>query len=352
MSARARAGLFLLVATSTALAAPDAPAPGWPVPNPTLGRAGFTPSSDDRQVIAPFGPRLKWGDDRYDHHEGWDFHAFFDREKHPDGHHPVVAVLPGVVTQVIDPPDPERVETGRKVVVTHDVPWSRYGAPEAWGPVKTGYLHLTSIAVREGQRLEQGETVGVAGESGHTTLVHLHLNVYRAGPRGRDVNVNPARLFSPRRFPETVAPLEPSGVDARVLEREADRLVVRVVLPFNAYTLDGFALDVDGDRSRTLSFEQVTAERHDVRDRGDQDLVPGLRVYPLRFNGGGALDRVNREADLPPEWPARRFPPEAGLGPRRAFDLVATGVPARVRRVTLHVVRVEGPPVVVRLPAR
>ncbi len=353
MSARSRPGLLLLLALAIGapvVAAPDAPAPAWPAPNPTLDRAGFTPSSDDRQVISPFGPRCKWGDGRYDHHEGWDFHAFFDRRAHPDGQHPVLAVLPGVVTQVIDPPDPERLETGRKVVVTHEVEWSGYGAPAAWGRVKTGYLHLSAIAVREGDRVAQGQVLGAAGESGHTTLVHLHLNAYRAGPRGRDVNVNPARLFSPRRFPAAVATLEPRAVDVRVLEREADRLLVRVLVPWNAYTLDGFALDVEGEEggARTVSFEEVTAERRDARDRGDRDLVAGLRLFPLRWNGGGALDRINRAADLPEGWPARRFAPEPGLGARRAFDLEASGLPARAR-VALRVLRVDGPPLTLRL---
>lgn len=342
----AAAGVVALIVASVVLAS-EGPAPVWPVPNPSLGRPGFTPSSDDRQVISPFGPRLKWGDARYDHHEGWDFHAFFDRAKHPQGDHPVLAVLPGVVSEVIDPPDPERTETGRKVVITHDVAWTRYGAPEAWGRVRTGYLHLRSIAVREGQRVAAGQAVGVAGESGHTTLVHLHLNVYRDGPRGRAVNVNPARLFSPARFPETVAPLDLRRVQVKTLERAADRVTLRVVLPFNAYGLDGFVLEVDGDRSRALSFEQVSAERRDARDRGDRDLVPGLRVFPLRYNGGAALDRINRPDDLPDGWPARRFPPEAGLGPARAFDLVAEGVPARAR-LALHLLRVDGPPLVVR----
>jgi murein DD-endopeptidase MepM/ murein hydrolase activator NlpD len=329
-----------LSCTQVARAA-DPPLPAWPVPNPSFEREGFRPTSEARQLSGVFGPRLKWGDARYDHHEGFDFHAFFAGGPE-DGRHEVRAILPGVVSEVVDPPDPERLETGRKVVVTHDVAWSAFGAPAAWGPVKSGYLHLSRIGVRAGERVERGEAIGSAGESGHTTTVHLHLNVYRSSGRGRDVNVNPARLFSPRRFPAAVAPLEERTAQVEWLERDVEQgtVLVRVSLPWNAYTLDGFVLEVNGDASRALSFEQVSAER-ERRDRGDVDLIPGLKLYPALYNGGGAAGRLNGRERLPEAWPARRFP-IVGDGPRLVFDLLGTGVPRDARDVRLRVRGVEG----------
>lgn len=341
------AWLLLWLAGPLALArAGDPPRPRWPVDNPGFAREGFRPSSKERLLSGVFGPRLKWGEGRYDHHEGFDFHAFFD-PAHPDGHVPVRAILPGVVSEVIDPPDPEKVETGRKVVVTHDATWADFGAPAAWGPLKSGYLHLTSIAVKPGQRLEPGALIGVAGESGHTTVVHLHLNLYRAGPGragsgGRDVNVNPARVFSPALFPGTVAGLDPKTLEVSWLERDAaaGTALVRVLLPWNVCTLDGVALAIDDDQRRALSFERVTAEQHARRDSGHEDLFPDLRLFPLRWNGGGALDKVN--AEQPPGWPAARVPPPPGQGPRQGFDLLATQVPPRARRFVLTLTGVAG----------
>ncbi len=316
------------------------PRPVWPVPNPSFGRADFQPSTHDRQLSGVFGPRLKWGGGRYDHHEGFDFFAFFD-PAHPKGDHPVLCVLDGVVTDVIDPPDPERTETGRKVIVTHDVPWSAYGAPESWGPVRTGYLHLSAIEVQKGQRLEAGQPIGRAGSTGYTSTVHLHLNAYRQG--GRDVNVNPARLFSPKLFPEDVSPLHERTVEVEWLERDLAEgtVVVRVLLPRNAYTLDGFALQVDKDTSRAVSFEHVSAEQRDRRDEGDEDLFPNLRLYPLRYNGGGTVDRVNAH-DVPSEWPMARYPVEGGKGVRLGFDLLASEIPRRTKKLKLYVLGVLG----------
>lgn len=338
--------------TGPARADPEPPRPTWPVPNPKLEAATFRPGAKDRLVSGVFGPRLKWGEPRYDHHEGLDFFAFFEGAP-AGGAHDVLAILPGVVTQVIDPADPEATETGRKVVVTHDVPWARYGAPAAWGKVKSGYLHLSRVDVREGEQVGAGQRLGAAGETGHTSTVHLHLNVYRAGEGGRDVNVNPARLFAPGRF-RRVAPLARETVEAAWLERDraAGTVLVRVLLPVDAWTLDGLALEVDGDASRALSFEAVSAEQRARRDRGDRDLVPGLRVFPLRCNGGGDLAELNAPDSLPADWPARRFPPARGLGPRLAFDLLGTELAAGAREVAVHVTDVGGQRLTFRPPRR
>lgn len=45
------------------------------------------------------------------------------------------------------------------------------------------YAHLSSINVKEGQRVTQGQLVGQMGRTGHATGVHLHFEIRRAqGP--------------------------------------------------------------------------------------------------------------------------------------------------------------------------
>ena len=341
-------GVVLALATPALADPPPRDRPVWPVPNPTFGQADFVPSSQLRQISGVFGPRLKWGGARYDHHEGLDFFAQFD-PRLPNGDHAVFAVLPGVVSEVIDPPNPERTETGRKVILTHDVPWTTFGGTPEWGNVRTAYLHLSSIAVRQGQRLEAGEELGRAGESGYTSTVHLHFNCYRAG--GRDVNVNPARIFNPKLFRADVAPLDRRTVEVQWLEwnQQEQTALMRVLLPHNAYTLDGFAVVVDRDASRQLSFEQVSAEQRDRRDTGDRDLVPGLKIFPLRYNGGGTIDRVNASS-IPRSWPMASHPVEGGKGVRLGFDLLATDLPPKFRKLKLYLVGVLGEKVELTAP--
>lgn len=321
-------------------------APVWPLPNPSFEDPNFVPSNDHRQISGVFGPRLKWGGARYDHHEGFDFFSQYDPQAYPRGDHPVLAVLPGVVSEVIAPSNPERTETGNKVVITHELAWTALGGPPEWGQVRTGYLHLSSISVQQGQKIEAGTELGRAGETGYTSTVHLHFNVYRSG--GRDVNVNPARLFTPELFKGAVLPLHPATVEVEWLERDeaAGTALVRVYLERNVYTLDGFVFEVDKDKRRAISFEQVSADQRDKRDTGDVDLVPGLRIFPLRYNGGGPIERVNASS-VPSTWPMATHPIPGGKGVKLGFDLLATDVPQDAKKFKLTLFSVLGKKVTV-----
>lgn len=323
--------------------------PVWPVPNPTFQQKAFQPSNGLRQLSGVFGPRLKWGGGRYDHHEGFDFYAQFDMSAYPGGAHPVFSVLSGTVTEVIRPASPERTDTGNKVVVTHDVPWTKFGGTKEWGNVQTAYLHLRSIAVTKGQRVDAGTELGVAGATGYTSTVHLHFNCYRAG--GRQVAVNPARLFTPKRFAAHVSALNKKTIEIDWLERNvsAGTALVRVYLPYNAYTLDGFAFIFDKDASRVVSYEHVSAKQRDQRDTGDKDLFPGLRLFPLRYNGGGAIGRV-QPGRPPAGWPLGAYPVSGGKGVMLGIDILATGLPPKVKKVKLIVLGVLGEKVTFKAP--
>ena len=107
-------------------------------------------------------------------------------------------------------------------------------------------------------------------------------------------------------------------------------MLVRVYLAYNVYSLDGFQLQIGRDKSRALSFEYVSANQRKQRDTGDQGLFPKLKLFPLRYNGGGAIERVNA-SKVPRTWPMARHPVPNGKGVRLGFDLLASGVPAKVK---------------------
>lgn len=89
-------------------------------------------------------------------HNGVDYYA-------PMGA-PVTSVAPGVVTLA-----GWTGGGGRTVKVRH---------PNGYD---TEYLHLSSIAVRAGQRIAQGDLVGRVGKTGLATGVHLHYGMKKGG---------------------------------------------------------------------------------------------------------------------------------------------------------------------------
>jgi murein DD-endopeptidase MepM/ murein hydrolase activator NlpD len=54
------------------------------------------------------------------------------------------------------------------------------------GGIETLYAHLSSISVSQGQSVSQGEQLGIIGDTGYSTGVHLHFEVIDNG-----VRVNP-----------------------------------------------------------------------------------------------------------------------------------------------------------------
>jgi murein DD-endopeptidase MepM/ murein hydrolase activator NlpD len=81
---------------------------------------------------------------------------------------------------------------------------------------ETLYGHLSRIAVRRGQRVEQGQLVGKVGSTGVATGPHLDYRMLRSG-----VYVDPLKVVSP--------PAEPVRADERPLfEQAAGRALARL----------------------------------------------------------------------------------------------------------------------------
>lgn len=47
--------------------------------------------------------------------------------------------------------------------------------------VETAYLHMDTIAVKEGQKVHKGEALGTVGSTGMSTACHLHFSVFENG---------------------------------------------------------------------------------------------------------------------------------------------------------------------------
>lgn len=58
---------------------------------------------------------------------------------------------------------------GNRVLITHTIGGKTY---------ETNYAHLDKITVKEGQRVKQGEQIGIMGNTGGSFGVHLHFEIH------------------------------------------------------------------------------------------------------------------------------------------------------------------------------
>lgn len=82
---------------------------------------------------------------------------------------PIKSPMPGVVDAVISGGD-----GGNQVIIKHD------------NGYKTGYAHLNKPLVKKGDKIKQGDTIGLSGNTGKSTGPHLHLTL--TDPSGAKVD--------------------------------------------------------------------------------------------------------------------------------------------------------------------
>ena len=116
------------------------------------------------QISSTFGPRWKSSSSRWDYHGGIDMYDERDT--------PIVSIGDGVVYDL-----PYYTSGGRSVVILHTLasPISFHG--QSITKLYSVYMHLDSRAagLSEGDNVTRGQVIGLMGDSGQTTFVHLHF---------------------------------------------------------------------------------------------------------------------------------------------------------------------------------
>lgn len=80
---------------------------------------------------------------------------------------------------------PTRTGFGKYIIITHD------------NGYESVYAHLSSITVKLGQRVKQGQKIGVKGTTGNSTGMHLHFEISKGRWNNRyTTNVDPLPFIS------------------------------------------------------------------------------------------------------------------------------------------------------------
>lgn len=113
----------------------------YPIPNQRKVSSGFSPNRRN-----PVTGRVQ-------PHNGTDFSV-------PVGT-PILATGDGIVVKAASHPD-----CGRYIIIRHD------------GRYSTTYMHMSKLLVKPGQKIKQGQRIGLSGNTGRSTGPHLHYEFH------------------------------------------------------------------------------------------------------------------------------------------------------------------------------
>ncbi len=261
----------------------------YPIQDDILNLNNFSPPNDGLYLKSTYGHRyLSTTSNKSDNHGGFDYwseHTFNGINYNSSNKPPIKCMCDGVISQVIDGPDSEIELTaiGRTVRVTCDSLSQAFG-----GTTSIYYRHLQSVgpladvaktAPSNTVRIQKGDLIGIMGESGTTTNVHLHLSQVVVHPLYGNAFLSTARLFDPTLHPGVLKEL----TDARIelLYNWPDSALFRITWPFNQ-TINQFEFI---NQSDTIVFNKEAAYDTGASNRDDYDCLPDVNVFAYQFNG-------------------------------------------------------------------
>ena len=281
----------------------------YPINSDVLDAESYIPPVDGVYLKASYGHRyLSTTLEKTDNHGGFDYwedHVFDGEEYDEENKVPIICMCTGTITEAIDglDIDLEMTPTGRSVQVTCDKESQAFESS-----IKINYRHLSALATLPTVAYEtdseveitKGDTIGLMGDSGTTTNVHLHLSTEAVHPINGNAFVNTARLFNPELYPNVLKPLEKATIE--LLHRWDSSALFRVVWPYNE-TINEFEF-INDSYSIVFNKEEGYDVGSDTRD--NHDCLSGIQVYAYQFNGKQtAKDRYDIEKiNMPAIYPA------------------------------------------------
>lgn len=82
---------------------------------------------------------------------------------------------------------------GTHLVIDHDK------LPDGSAGLWMGYMHLSKVKVKPGQRVKAGQIIGYSGATGHVTGAHLHVEVQKGPSWNAYRSVNPQKWIDAKK---------------------------------------------------------------------------------------------------------------------------------------------------------
>lgn len=283
----------------------------FPIRADVLDSPNYTPNSTDLYYLkATYGSRyLSYRSTRSDNHGGLDFWNTIKNDgiAHSDANkYPIICMCDGVISETENGTDAamEATSEGRSVQVTCDSNYQTIGSD-----IKINYRHLDSLwstpwaawnTASTTTRMNKGDTIGIVGESGSTSNVHLHLSIEGSHPDYGNAHLSAYRVFDPTKSSAVIGTLTSAKIE--LLADWPDSALFRVIWPFNM-SINRFEFINDGFSS-VFDVEEAYDQGSSTRD--DHDVLNGFGVFSYQFNGKQtAKSRYDSEKpDIPAEYPA------------------------------------------------
>ncbi|MCH2021986.1 MAG: T9SS type A sorting domain-containing protein [Saprospiraceae bacterium] len=251
----------------------------YPIEKDFYDSISFTPPMDGRFLVQNYGPRTILN---YDNHQGSDIWGHTIKDGVLTYNPPALCMCNGEIVSISDGPDSiiDLTNSGRTIAYRCDSASQIFNSP-----INIYYRHLDSIVslLFVGMNINKGDTLAFVGESGTTSLSHLHFD-YKGIPNqwGNTTTLkylNPNRLFDPYEHPHVLGKLNNAHIE--ILHDWTDSTLIRIHWPHNQhinrfeFTNNNYNLvyDVEEVRASYTVFEPSIWARD------------SMKIFPYRTNG-------------------------------------------------------------------
>ena len=281
-----------------------------PINSDIFNLESFNPQTDGVYLKSTYGHRyLSSTNSKTDNHGGFDYwqnHVYEGTVYNDSNKVAISCMCDGVISEVVNglDADLELIPEGRSVQVICDKLSQAFGSN-----IKINYRHLSSLGTLptaaessppNSISISKGDTIGIIGDTGITTNVHLHLSTETNHPVNGNSFIHTARLFDPTLYPNILKPLTNATIE--LLHNWNDSALFRITWPFNE-TINQVEFIND---SFSVVFNKEEAYDTGSAIRDNHDCISNINVFAYQFNGKQtALSRYeNEKANMPAIYPA------------------------------------------------